>query len=385
MHGCRAWVLALALASSICGGAHGGGPDDVGDSDEGVQDDVLSTEQMHGIHQKIDANGDGKASMDEVLAFSDSVRRQIAAGDIPTVLEEIDVNRDGRVSLDEFLEDIGTSDDDDDPREAERKAAQKEAESAKFLVADTDKDGLLGTEELQSLFFPETHGGVLSVVARHALQERDRDGDGLLSLQEFWDGDSLEEDELLVSRTEQEAFRKLDADSSGKLDVKELEAWESGRFHVEEAVKSLSAPRRPRRRQARHRGGARGGAGAARGLWRPRALGRVGEALRALIATPEPPSVASRCGPGPWSEVPPPLQERKVLDGLTTLLRPTWFTVATKRSASQLHLARRSFEGDVLGAAARFVEEAILHQCNCQKLRAAWSRSLTKSRAIPRS
>ncbi|CAK0792881.1 unnamed protein product [Prorocentrum cordatum] len=241
MHGCRAWVLALALASSICGGAHGGGPDDVGDSDEGVQDDVLSTEQMHGIHQKIDANGDGKASMDEVLAFSDSVRRQIAAGDIPTVLEEIDVNRDGRVSLDEFLEDIGTSDDDDDPREAERKAAQKEAESAKFLVADTDKDGLLGTEELQSLFFPETHGGVLSVVARHALQERDRDGDGLLSLQEFWDGDSLEEDELLVSRTEQEAFRKLDADSSGKLDVKELEAWESGRFHVEEAVKSLSA------------------------------------------------------------------------------------------------------------------------------------------------
>ncbi|CAK0792888.1 unnamed protein product [Prorocentrum cordatum] len=196
----RPEVLALALASSICGGAHGGGPDDVGDSDEGVQDDVLSTEQMHGIHQKIDANGDGKASMDEVLAFSDSVRRQIAAGDIPTVLEEIDVNRDGRVSLDEFLEDIGTSDDDDDPREAERKAAQKEAESAKFLVADTDKDGLLGTEELQSLFFPETHGGVLSVVARHALQERDRDGDGLLSLQEFWDGDSLEEDELLVSR-----------------------------------------------------------------------------------------------------------------------------------------------------------------------------------------
>lgn len=237
MPGQLACVLALALASNIWGSAHG---DDRDDMDEPDQQDALSAEQLHGIHQKIDANGDGRASMGEVLTFSDSVRRQIAVTDIKTVLNEIDLDKDGKLSLEEFLEDTGDDDDDQqEPEEVERKETHRKVESAKFAAADTDKDGLLDAEELPSVFFPETHDGVLSLVAKHALQERDQDGDGLLTLQEFWDGDSLEEEEELVIESEQEAFRKLDADSSGKLDVYELKAWESGRFHIEEAMKSL--------------------------------------------------------------------------------------------------------------------------------------------------
>merc|ERR1719356_1230463 len=46
------------------------------------------------------------------------------------------------------------------------------------------------------------------------------------------------DEELLITDDEKE-FQKLDADHSGKLDVQELKAFESGRFHTEEAMRAL--------------------------------------------------------------------------------------------------------------------------------------------------
>merc|ERR1719333_1048455 len=78
------------------------------------------------------------------------------------------------------------------------------------------------------------------------LRQKDGDGDGVLSPKEFWRGgvpadDALDQEaeELLVTDDEKEEFRKLDADHSGKLDVQELKAFESGRFQTEEAMKLL--------------------------------------------------------------------------------------------------------------------------------------------------
>jgi len=244
MPGRRARGLALALAWAVLGSVQGDDYDDI-DEDDGIEQDALSAEQMQGIHQKMDANGDGRASMVEVLAFSDSMRRHIAAKDVKTVLDEMDLDKDGRLSVEELIKDMDmwSDDEEEDRRES---AMRKEVETAKFGVADKDKDGLLDVEELPALFYPETHEGVLDLTARQTLREKDGDGDGLLSLQEFWRGGAPSEDaldqygeELLVTDDEQEEFRKMDADHSGKLDLQELKAFESGRLHTEEAMKSL--------------------------------------------------------------------------------------------------------------------------------------------------
>lgn len=237
MPGQRAQLIALAFACTIWGSAQGDDLDDI-DEDDGLEQDALSAEQMQSIHQKMDSNGDGKASMVEVLAFSASMRRQIAVKDVKTVLDEMDLDKDGKLSVEELMKDMDmwSDDEEEDQRES---AMRKEVETAKFGAADKDKDGLLDVEELPALFYPETHEGVLDLTARQTLQQKDLDGDGLLSLQEFWEGDALEGEEMAITEDEQEDFQKLDTDRSGKLDLQELKTWESGRFHTEEAMKTL--------------------------------------------------------------------------------------------------------------------------------------------------
>lgn len=237
MAGHRRWLAAAALAllSATQGGADA---DDMDDFDDGIEQDALSEEQLRTIHHKMDGNGDGKASMVEILAFSDAVRKQIAVKDITTVLDEMDQDKDGKLSLDELIKDIEMWGDDDEQDEKES-ATRKEAERAKFALADVDKNGLLDIEELPALFYPETHEGVLDLTARQTLHQKDSDGDGLLDLKEFWEGDALDGEELGITDEEKADFGKLDTDNSGKLDLKELKVWESGRFHTEEAMKSL--------------------------------------------------------------------------------------------------------------------------------------------------
>merc|ERR1712226_444695 len=113
------------------------------------------------------------------MEFSDDMRKRIAVRDIGAVLEEMDSNKDGKLSLEELVKDMEQwgEGDEDDKKEQERR---KELEAAKFKVADENGDELLGPEELPALFYPETHAGTLDLTTRATLQEKDKDGDGLL-------------------------------------------------------------------------------------------------------------------------------------------------------------------------------------------------------------
>merc|ERR1711957_803941 len=114
-----------------------------------------------------------------------------------------------------------------------------ELETAKFRAADQDGNSLLDLEELPSLFYPETHDGVLTMTAEATLKSKDTDGDGQLTPKEFWEGDAVDGEDLAISDEEQADFAKLDVDNSGQLNLQELKAWESGGFHTEEAMKKL--------------------------------------------------------------------------------------------------------------------------------------------------
>lgn len=208
------------------------------EGDDGIEQDALTADQMRALHGKIDADKDGKVSMIEMKDFSVLMRHTIAKKDINTVIDEMDGDKDGKLSLPELLKDMDSWGEEGEEDKAQA-AKRKELETAKFKAADRDGNGLLDTEELPSLFYPETHDGVLTMTAEATLKSKDQDGNGELTPKEFWEGDSVDGEDLSISDEEQADFAKLDKDSSGTLNIAELKAWESGGFHTEEALKKL--------------------------------------------------------------------------------------------------------------------------------------------------
>merc|ERR1740129_2193948 len=105
------------------------------------------------------------------------------------LFELADRDSDQHVTPDELIADMEQwGEGDEDKKEAQ---GRKTLELAKFKAADTDGNGLLDNEELPSLFYPEIHNGVLDLTAKATMQQKDRNGDGLLDPKEFWEGDSV--------------------------------------------------------------------------------------------------------------------------------------------------------------------------------------------------
>jgi Ca2+-binding EF-hand superfamily protein len=202
-----------------------------------IEQDALTSEQVRSLHSVIDGDKDGQISMNEIIEYSQSIRKVIAKRDVLTIIDGVDADKDGKVSLEELLKDMEQWSEDDE--EAARIAEQRELETAKFHLADADKNGALHPEELAALFYPETHDGILELTAASTLKAKDTNGDGQLTPKEFWEGDGVDGADLPVSDEEQADFSKLDVDGSGALSVQELMAWESGHFHTEEAMKKL--------------------------------------------------------------------------------------------------------------------------------------------------
>jgi len=195
-----------------------------------ASDGQLSAQQMHGVHSKMDRNNDGKVSMDEVLSFSHEMRRITAMKDINAVLQEMDTDGDGKVGITEFLKEMdqhetGTAE------EQRRILLDKE----RFKAADDDKNGVLDAQELPGLFYPEVNQAVLEVSTKATLEDKDTNKDGVLTPREFWE---LDENRDIMSEEESD-FRRLDKDGNGTLDLAELNAWEAGHFHTEQAMQRL--------------------------------------------------------------------------------------------------------------------------------------------------
>jgi Ca2+-binding EF-hand superfamily protein len=205
--------------------------------DQELEEDALTADQLRRMHAKFDGNGDGKVSLQEVMDFSANVGKAIAQKDIGVIMEEIDTSKDGQLSLEEHLSDIHNQADGGDEGEMKELENRKAVETAKFKAADTNADGHLDKNELPALFYPETHEGVLSVSVEQTMRNKDTNKDGVLTVREFWESDSEGEDDL--SEEEKADFAKLDMNGDGLLDVQELRAWESGRFHTEDAMKKL--------------------------------------------------------------------------------------------------------------------------------------------------
>jgi Ca2+-binding EF-hand superfamily protein len=206
----------------------------------GNMQDAPTKEQLRYLHTRCDADMDGKASVEEMTSCIVEASRALAKKDSESFLEEVDTSGDGKLSLSEHLEEAEAQLAEADREDHAELEDRRQLESAKHAAADTNEDGVLDADEIPSLYYPELSAAVLQVTVEASMRQKDTDGDGLLSPQEFWEtADSVDGEEVELSSEEKADFEKLDQDEDGLLDLEELMHWETGSHHTQEALKQV--------------------------------------------------------------------------------------------------------------------------------------------------
>jgi len=202
--------------------------------------EMLSVPEMRSLYRRVDADGDGAMSLQEMLEFSARLEAKMDASQFS--VSELDSSKDGKLSLDEVLQD---NPDLNDFFGLQLQAQPQEAEMALrrlvFSSADQDADGLLSEGELDLFFSPSNLHKALSETS---LRKKDKDGNQRLTILEFFTEPGSEyivESEEELSRQDIISFRELDRDSSDDLDVEELQVWESGHFATKAELQQLMA------------------------------------------------------------------------------------------------------------------------------------------------
>jgi len=208
--------------------------------------------KLTALHAKLDKDGDGKLTVEEILDYAKAHERKTKMDG--THFAEYDTNKDGKVSLEEYLE--GFQKDMAAPMEVENGAPDlqemhaeemerlRPVEMEKFKAADENGDDALTMDEFHSLLhphhFPDVHDKVSMIDAKRSLAEKDVDGDGKLSMEEFFGIEPGSEDpEDKLSDDEQDEFDLLDVNEDGFLTLEELKDFETEWFHTEKALRHM--------------------------------------------------------------------------------------------------------------------------------------------------
>lgn len=222
---------------------HGDGEEDHPPSEDGEHPGLsgeeyppeapLTPERLGRLHAKIDTNGDGKVSLEELVAHPKVVAKAIAIDGVDAKHRLLDSDGDGKVSLEEHMADHpqeGMADD------LPGKENLDKMETERFKGADKDGDGFLNIKELEGLLSSGDHyQSLMHLATAESLRQKDTDNSSSLTKHEFWEqpppGNLTDEDHA--------TFERLDRNKDGVLDLEELKAWESGEFHTQEALREF--------------------------------------------------------------------------------------------------------------------------------------------------
>lgn len=94
-----------------------------------------------------------------------------------------------------------------------------------WKAADTNGDGVLDSQEWISFSHPEEHPIMLPIILEQTLKDKDKDGDGAISFQEYIGsrGGDLGKDELISEKSKFDDT--FDKNHDGKLEGNEILSW----------------------------------------------------------------------------------------------------------------------------------------------------------------
>lgn len=173
--------------------------DGASDGGSGNNPGEFSKEMLAKLHDKIDADKDGKVSMQEVVDFNKYIDHQAADNDIDDMFPNFDKNGDGKITIDEVIMDdtegVDELDEEGETTESEDgqmkpssmdMAAQVQVQKAMFAAADEDNDGILNKKEFKGVIHPETNHKVMLETVKMLVADKDENKDGHLNLKEFF-------------------------------------------------------------------------------------------------------------------------------------------------------------------------------------------------------
>jgi len=201
------------------------------EGEEGSEEDGddFTLEQFEQLHAKIDADNNGKLSLDEILQFSHTSHKVGAAKQSKDMMKEMDQDKDGKVNATEYSKDLLAA---QTKMDRDKFNIQKIEEQHKFEETDANHDGFIDQLEFEASLQHKN-------VAASTLSNKDTDYDELLTIKEFYGSGGTEDQERTFDDDDMQTFKDLDTDGSGKLDLQELIVWESGQMSTEEAMRDL--------------------------------------------------------------------------------------------------------------------------------------------------
>jgi Ca2+-binding EF-hand superfamily protein len=178
---------------------------------------------------KMDVNGDSYISSNEISDWVLNNFRKQDEVEVKQKLLEVDLNGDGRVSWSEYSTKVfGYSEaelqrfaEDPDPGlQTFNKMVGDEV--SKFKLADSNHDGSLELEEYAAFLHPQNYDFMHSHEIDRTLTDYDKNGDGVVSFEEYLGESKPDREQLIVDR---ENFNTYDTNSDGRLDRTELRSW----------------------------------------------------------------------------------------------------------------------------------------------------------------